>query len=259
MTQGEWISENPIIYILTGLLEGSYNYTILLYNQDGLSTRDVLKVSVIPNLLILQILSPRNISLNQKEIWLNFSTDLETDWIGFSLDSLPNTTITANILLNNLSEGTHFIQMFANDTEGIMVYSQIIWFSIDLTPPIIVLNSPQNSTYTIGRIWLNFSINEPFDWVAYSLDNTPNITIVQNTLLIDLSNGVHTLVLFANDSAGNSASVSVTFIIESVNSTTSTTSTTTTTTISLSAFGWKYGFVLFALIFIFFRRPKNQY
>jgi len=74
--------------------------------------------------------------------------------------------------------------------------------TVDETPPVISVLSPQNTTYPISDIPLNFTVDEATDWMGYSLDNQVNATIPGNTT-IPVSEGRHTLVVYANDTAGN--------------------------------------------------------
>ena len=76
---------------------------------------------------------------------------------------------------------------------------------IDTIPPPVSIISPTNSTYTTSDIWLNFTVSQqdPPSWSAYSLDGSPNVTLVENTTLTDLSDGLHVVVIWMNDSEGN--------------------------------------------------------
>lgn len=74
--------------------------------------------------------------------------------------------------------------------------------TVDSTPPVISILSPQNTTYPTSGILLDFTVNEATDWMSYSLDNQANATILGNTT-IPVSEGRHTLVVYANDTAGN--------------------------------------------------------
>jgi parallel beta-helix repeat protein len=80
---------------------------------------------------------------------------------------------------------------------------------IDTTPPpdtslpIISVISPENKTYTASDVSLTFTVSESTIWIAYSLDGQANVTITGNTTLSGSSNGSHSLIVYANDTAGN--------------------------------------------------------
>jgi N-acetylneuraminic acid mutarotase len=68
-------------------------------------------------------------------------------------------------------------------------------------PPQIQITSPKNMTYS--KVSLSFSANRNYVWAGYSLDGQANVTVTGTTQLVNLTNGQHTLVLYANDSLGN--------------------------------------------------------
>ena len=152
---------------------------------------------------VISVISPENNSICLKnQLWLNFTINELTDWIGYSLDGNDNLTITGNTLLTELSEGTHFVIIYANDSAGNMGYSERTWFTIDTSIPEISIISPTNTSYSNQEIWLNFTINELTDWIGYSLDHGSNITISGN-ILLNLTEGHHSIIIHANDTSGN--------------------------------------------------------
>lgn len=72
--------------------------------------------------------------------------------------------------------------------------------------------SPSNGTYRLNTLPLILTINKPA-WLSYSLDNQPNITIVKNLMLINLSIGVHKIRVYADDALGNEISSEVIFTV----------------------------------------------
>jgi N-acetylneuraminic acid mutarotase len=68
-------------------------------------------------------------------------------------------------------------------------------------PPLIQITSPENKTYS--KVTLSYSVDRYTSWVGYSLDKRANVTISGNTELFNLSQGAHSIVLYANDSFGN--------------------------------------------------------
>jgi hypothetical protein len=81
-------------------------------------------------------------------------------------------------------------------------------------PPIITLLSPENKNYTPNAIPLIFTLSEPAEWIGYSLDWQAKITINGNTTITELSSGLHTITIYANDTLGNvGASQTINFTI----------------------------------------------
>ena len=76
-------------------------------------------------------------------------------------------------------------------------------FVPDTTPPNISIASPENETYPVEDVPLTFTVSESTSWIGYSLDGQANTTISGNTSLTSLLDGVHYVVVYANDTVGN--------------------------------------------------------
>ena len=77
--------------------------------------------------------------------------------------------------------------------------------------------SPRNETYATSSVELSFTVDEPTSWMGYSLDGQTNITITGNTTLADIADGTHSLVVYANDTAGEMArSDTICFTVDTV-------------------------------------------
>jgi hypothetical protein len=149
----------------------------------------------------ITISSPTSSVYSTSDILLTFSVSEEADWIGYSLDGANNITITGDSLLS-LSDGSHSVVVYANDTAGNMGVSDVVDFSVDVAPPLITVSSPISSVYSTRDVPLTFSVNEETSWIGYSLDGQNNITISGNTSINALSDGLHNLVVYANDTFG---------------------------------------------------------
>jgi len=154
------------------------------------------------------IIDPKNVS-----IYLGAKDEVNQP-IGW--DEL-NTAIPANASVYYIME--IFIPKWAcvgNATAKVLVYEGeivIAWkttnFCIlpeDNTPPVVCILSPENLTYTTSSIPLIFTVNERTFSIGYSLDYLENVTIAGNTTLTDLSNGSHSIIVYANDTSGNTGS-----------------------------------------------------
>ena len=73
----------------------------------------------------------------------------------------------------------------------------------------ITILSPQNINYNTTEVPLVFTLSAPASWMGYSLDSEEYVSIMGNTTLTGLSNGIHRLTVSANDTYG--------FVYESVN------------------------------------------
>lgn len=124
-------------------------------------------------------------------------------------------SITGAVALSGLSEGSHCLTVYAtyervNDTNGnwpALIYdSNMVYFTINYSiPPIISNVSLENKTYNQNNLPLNFTTDKPTSWIGYSLDGKANITTAGNTTLTGLPSGAHSLIIYANDTLGNTA------------------------------------------------------
>jgi len=145
---------------------------------------------------------------------LNFTTDLPTSWVGYSLDNERNITLSGNTTLTGLIDGVHSLTVYANNTEGAMGVSRAVSFTI-ATPPTITLVSPANRTYSQTNVPLDFTVDKAVSWAGYSLDGKLNVTATGETTLTNLASGTHNITVYANDTFGNSvSSQTVTFTVE---------------------------------------------
>jgi hypothetical protein len=78
-----------------------------------------------------------------------------------------------------------------------------VTFAIDETPPVLNIILPKNGTWVPSSVSLTFNTSEPISWVAYSLNDSANVTISGNATLSGLSSGTYNIVLYATDMAGN--------------------------------------------------------
>lgn len=192
---------NDILYAIGGFDGQAWLGTNEQYKPLGYGT-------IPPN---VEIISPEN--KTYAESTLDFTVNRNADWIGYSLDSQANITVKSEINLSNLTDGQHWITVYANDSLGNMGISNTVFFSIDTQPPIINILVPQNRTYDSIDLQLTFTLNEVASNISYSLDEQDQISIIGNVTLPALSNGSHHLTLYATDETGNSGEITVVFSI----------------------------------------------
>jgi len=206
--------------MLSGLSEGSHIIVVFatdLVGNTGASSTIQFTISIPPvdtNPPIIVITSPESTNYTITMVVLDFAINEATSWIGYSLDGQDNVTITGNIVLSGLSEGSHNVIVFATDSAGNTGASDLVQFAIsippvDTTPPTVTINSPKNTTYEVSFILLDIFVNEQVSWIGYSLDGDDNVTITGDTVLSGLSEGSHSVVVFATDLAGNTGASNI--------------------------------------------------
>ena len=156
-------------------------------------------------------------STNVTEIDYNFDGQVVTLW---NLTDYPLSPTQQFLILLNASTGQHTLQVNAHSESTYYVdprydffpsifpieVSQTIPFTVDTTafpPTSVSIASPENKTYITFDVPLNFTVNEPDSQIIYSLDGKDNVTTSENTTLTGLSNGEHSIAVYATDVAGN--------------------------------------------------------
>jgi hypothetical protein len=112
-----------------------------------------------------------------------------------------------NATLTDLSQGPHNITVWIRADQSMISYSIYRWaifstvsFSI---PPQITILSPETKAYNVSDVPLDFTVEETFSKIEYSLDGQSNVTINGNTTLTWLPNGYHNVTVYATDEFGN--------------------------------------------------------
>jgi len=218
-TQNNYISNSSVLN-----LSGRYfQYKAYFNSQETAMSSELFNVTLNYSLLdsippLISISSPQNTSYNVKNISLNYTAS-DSSGINvckYSLDGAANITLSSctNTTLTSLSEGSHNVIVYANDTLGNLNSSSVV-FSVDSLPPAISINSPQNITYGTSNIFVNFSTsdNSLVSSCRVYLDSIL-ISSSCSTFTTSVSNGAHTLEVYANDTLGNLNSSSVVFNID---------------------------------------------
>lgn len=145
---------------------------------------------------------------------------------------------TFHVFLTDLSEGAHTIRVSVSNQKilnwvwqdpfssppyadvhdvaysDVVLSDSIIIFTVDNVSPLVLVLSPQNKTYGVADVPLDFAVNESTLQVAYSIDGRENVTVSGDVALFGLSEGEHTVIVYAWDAAGNvGASEIITFNI----------------------------------------------
>ncbi|MEN3052333.1 MAG: Ig-like domain-containing protein [Candidatus Methanosuratincola petrocarbonis] len=112
-----------------------------------------------------------------------------------------------------LTEGSYTLRIIANDTLGNTGQAEYAGrFYIDLSPPSIIVVSPENSSYPTGLITINASASDLYSGVhtvVAEVDGANNYTLSASSpyhsIKLDLEDGPHSIRVIANDTLGNTA------------------------------------------------------
>ena len=157
---------------------------------------------------------PSQIYFNSKHYLLtnyNFGTDLSS----YSYEP-QNPIITAKEGMNNLTLYIYY---------NYMLYSDIVYFTVDTTAPEIDIVSPKNYSeyqYTSMPLWFNISVSDDYseiDSCWYNFNGLNNMTMIElnNSYFYTLNNsmteGIYITNFYCNDTLNNVAHTNVEFIV----------------------------------------------
>ncbi|MHA2305592.1 MAG: Ig-like domain-containing protein, partial [Candidatus Hodarchaeales archaeon] len=191
--------------------EGWHSYRILAVDMRNQSYAGVISIFVDRTPPTVRIDSPGEIIYASSTLTVSLSGDAVNYWYYIEIIDDLNETWIVNIE-RMLAEGDYTLHAFGNDSVGNIQHISIA-FSIDLTPPIVNIESPTNLTY--ARNILNVSLSGDATNYWYYIE-TIDIFNVSWTMIEDrtLSDGTYTINAYGNDSAGNEACTSNTFTID---------------------------------------------
>ncbi len=87
-------------------------------------------------------------------------------------------------------------------------------YAIESAPAAISILSPINMLYNQSSIPLVLTLDEQTNWVGYSLDEKQNVTVTGNCTIANVTNGLHNVVVYANNTYGNIGVQTVSFTVE---------------------------------------------
>jgi len=205
--------------------QGQHNVTI--YVNDTFGNVNSSQVSFIIDSINPQIsikTPTNNTNSSNTNLNINYTrsdTNLGSCWwtnnsgvTNYSLSTCENiTTVTWN-------EGISTVKIYANDTFGNVNSSQVT-FTIDTTPPSMNIVYPLNQTYNINVSKLNYTYTETNPskcWYSNSsgIWNSSINNLGTNWTNVITKEGSNTLILYCNDSAGNTNSANVTFFKDTI-------------------------------------------
>jgi hypothetical protein len=206
---------------LTNLSDGSHNVTVYANDSAGNTNSTTVYFTVDTTPPTVSIQSPQNITYATDTIDLNYtvSDNLGVDSCWYYLDGSGPTALPGcdNITLPTLSDGPHNVTVHVNDTAD-NSDSDTVYFTVDTTPPNVSIQFPTNTTYTTNILDLNYTATDTnLDSCWYYLDGSgptslPDCESIPSGLG-PLADGPYNLTVYANDTAGNEGSDTVSFTI----------------------------------------------
>jgi len=205
------IPNNPIVVEHDIGNDGTIDYTEILPSQDTTPPAGIanLQHTAATTYLNWTWTDPADLDFNHTEIYFNafFQTNVIKGVHHFNATELdPDTSYEIGTRTVDTNGNTNLT--WVNNTATTLPL-------LDIIPPVITITSLVNNiTYNIDLVNLNYSVNEPTTWQGYSPDGAANITLQENITLTNLTDGLHTLTVYANDTSGNMNLSTVWFTID---------------------------------------------
>ena len=215
----------------TGAPSGAPSPTVsILYPEDHKAyNTDSITLNFNTSVEQISEISPNQVAVRGMQIIESYFT---ADW-------LPNQTkieiapylnaegASVSLNLTGVPDGKHSLRVYVLAKGSIIdpfhwydfktVGFSRVNFIVDTSPPSISVSQTRNETHVESEtleVPLNFTLNEPAMKISYVLDGMKKVTIDGNTTLSVLSNGKHSLTVYAWDAAGNvGASETATFTV----------------------------------------------
>jgi hypothetical protein len=156
-------------------------------------------------------------------ITMDFNSEILSQNLGFCRVRLPHALMSAPYNVTVDGADPLYWNYTVYDDGG----SRWIYFSYQQSdhevlirgrsqPPTVSIISPENKTYTTGDVPLAFTVNEETSKIVYSLDGRTNVTVTGNSTLPSVSNGTHTLVVYAQNSFGDTSTSGIVYFTVSL-------------------------------------------
>jgi N-acetylneuraminic acid mutarotase len=102
----------------------------------------------------VMVLFPENGTYGESDIHSAFTVDEPVSWMGYSLDGRDNVTVTGNVTLAVLSDGSHNVTFYAIDLVGNTGASRTVYFEIAPFPTVLVVAVAVTITIVVAAAYL---------------------------------------------------------------------------------------------------------
>ncbi len=209
-------------YTIQGLVEGEHNITVYAIDKAGNVAFSTITIYVDMTHPTITITSPSSTLItNQTSITIEWtgSDNLGIDHYELRIDRgawIDIGSSTSHTVV--LSEGEHVVCIRAVDHAGLCV-QRYVYIIVDITPPIISLESPENNSYINSpNVTIHWNVSDNYAYRSSSIringGEWINIGREVSYYLTNLDEGEHVLEIVARDYAGNAAKIILIFTID---------------------------------------------
>jgi parallel beta-helix repeat protein len=193
------------------LEDGSYVLHAYTNNTEGDIGQSHVNFTIDTIVPIVTINSPLNQIYGSTSVQITLSGDAIHFWYYIAPSDSHNQTWSDNVT-RTLQEGSYTLYAFGNDSAG-NIGTDSLEFSVDISPPDLVIESPLGQVYRDETVNVTFSGSADHYWYCIKPIDSQNHTWTTSAFRT-LTNGMYTLHAYGNDSVGNLAYVTVLFEID---------------------------------------------
>jgi len=203
---------SPVNY--TGLPDGSHTFTVRATDAAGnLASRSSTWTvdTVAPTVAITA--HPTSVS-NVSSPSFSFSTTGATAGTTCQLDSGAVTACTSPAGYSGVGDGAHTFTVVASDTAGNTATATFSW-SIDTTPPVVTIGNKPGANTNQTTASFTFSVSGATSATCQLSPGAPfDCTGLSSYSQTGLGEGTHTFTVTGTDGAGNTATATYTWIVD---------------------------------------------
>ncbi len=200
---------------VSGLGNGIHTLSVSAKDKLGNESTKSVNFNVDKDAPVITITAPLAQIYAGKVITPEFSAVDSLSGVASVTAALDGSEVTSGVAVSGLASGLHTLAVTAVDNVG-NTATQTVVFTMDSTPPVITIVSPEAKQYLqAGGVLVSFGAVDDFSGVA-SISATMDGAAIGNGTTYSLlwaPLGTHTLVVTAVDGMGNSTAKSVTFTI----------------------------------------------
>jgi hypothetical protein len=201
----------------TTVASGEGPHSLNVYANDSAGNWGKAVFSLVTDDLYPVILtSPGNLSVVRSNQSIQVSVnDSSIDVVDYWWNAGGMTTGTWSSFETSvpLGEGLHTLHVFANDTLGRSTNVTLV-FSADNTPPTIEVGGPLNNTVINSGAAIQVNVTDEHLYLSLlSWDGADNSS-ASNPTSVPAGDGIHTLVIYADDEAGNWATLTLLYAVD---------------------------------------------
>jgi len=220
LSQGSYISNCTYRLKQEDISPGYVTYSIEVEDAQGYRGSTERRAFIDSTPPSISLHNPANATLSDPTPLLNATFGEVVDHAWYSVDGGANNTYTSvknlTVNLSPLSDGTHSLTLYANDTAGNLNYASTS-FSVDTTLPLLHTNLTNNSYHSSKRLTFTLEGSDAhlaWLWLYNGSTNTSYSGSNTTFSLSYSSNGSKDLTLYANDTAGNLNYTSTSFSVD---------------------------------------------